>query len=227
MSRKILIVEDDTIINQMLREVMEKEGYACIQAYSGTEAVLRTHMEHFDLILLDLMLPGMSGEDFIKQLRKEENTPVIVVSAKDELDTKIDLLGCGADDYLTKPFEVRELVARVKVQLRHSKQEVTEANDDIITYKNLIMKKSSFELTIDGNIINLTRQEFRILEFLLSNPNKIFSKQDIYDYAWEDYYIGEDKTINVHISNIRMKLKRFSQEEYIDTVWGVGFKLSK
>lgn len=226
--KRILIVEDDVNINNMLHEVLQSEGYVCTQAFSGTEAILCTKMQQYDLIILDLMLPGITGEEFIKQYSNEGQTPIIVLSAKDELDTKVELLTSGAQDYLTKPFEIRELVARVKVQLR--RYEVDSINNDqdtILVYKTLSLNKSTFEVKVNNEFLNLTRQEFKILELLLSNPNKIFSKQDIYDYAWDDYFIGEDKTINVHISNIRSKLKKYSKEDYIDTVWGIGFKLSK
>ncbi len=225
--KRILIVEDDVNINNMLHEVLHKEGYDCTQAFSGTEAILCTKIQQYDLIILDLMLPGITGEEFIKQYSNGK-APIIVLSAKDELDTKIELLTLGAQDYLTKPFEIRELVARVKVQLRrYEGDSINNDQDTILVYKTLSLKKSTFEVKVNNEFLNLTRQEFKILELLLSNPNKIFSKQDIYDYAWDDYFIGEDKTINVHISNIRSKLKKYSKDDYIDTVWGIGFKLSK
>lgn len=228
MSMRILVVEDDINISNMLHEVLEREGFDCTQAFSGTEALLCTKMQQYELIILDLMLPGISGEDFIKQYCNEKKTPIIVLSAKDQLDTKVELLTIGADDYLTKPFEIRELIARVKVQLRRYEGESVNGDQNKeFVYKNLSLKKSTLEVKVENQLVNLTRQEFKILELLLSNPNKIFSKQDVYDYAWDDYYIGEDKTINVHISNIRSKLKKYSDEDYIDTVWGIGFKLSK
>lgn len=229
MKRKILIVEDDMNINNMIKEVLHKEGYDCTQAFSGTEAVLCAKVQTYDLILLDLMLPGMSGDSFLKIYRKEAQTPVIVLSAKDELDSKVDLLSSGADDYLTKPFELRELIARINVQLRrHALLSADQSGEeDILKHKDLILNKSTMEVKLYEDVISVTRQELKILELLMSYPNKVFSKQDIYDYAWEDYFIGEDKTINVHISNIRQKLKKYTSEDYIDTVWGIGFKLSK
>lgn len=229
MKKKILIVEDDMNINNMMKEVLGKEGFDCTQAFSGTEAVLCTKMQQYDLILLDLMLPGMSGNEFLKVYRKDAQTPVIVLSAKDELDSKVDLLSSGADDYLTKPFELRELIARVNVQLRRFTLDSAEKGDEeeSLNHKDLILNKGTMEVKVGNDVINLTRQEFKIIELLLSYPNKVFSKQDIYDYAWEDYFVGEDKTINVHISNIRQKLKKYTTQDYIDTVWGIGFKLSK
>ncbi|ABX40745.1 response regulator transcription factor [Lachnoclostridium phytofermentans] len=228
--KKILVVEDDLNINNMLREALEEAGYEVVQAYSGTEAMLNVGMTEFDLILLDLMLPGMSGEEFLKLFNKKERTPVIVLSAKDELDSKVDVLSCGADDYITKPFQLKELLVRIEVALRRVNRNIEKSQDETnqcLSHKDLLLNRSSYEVRLAGNLISLTKQEYKILELLLLHPNKVFSKQEIYNYAWEEYFIGEDKTINVHISNIRMKLKKVTEDDYIDTVWGIGFKLSK
>ena len=228
--KKILVVEDDLNINNMLREALEDEGYEVIQAYSGTEAMLNVSMTEFDLILLDLMLPGMSGEEFLKTFYKKDQTPVIILSAKDELDSKVDVLSCGADDYITKPFQLKELLVRMEVALRRVNRKVEKSEDETnhcLYHKDLLLNRSSYEVRLTGESISLTKQEFKILELLLLHPSKVFSKQEIYNYAWEEYFIGEDKTINVHISNIRIKLKKVTEEDYIDTVWGIGFKLSK
>lgn len=226
---RILIIEDDTDINNMICEALTKEGYSCAQAFSGTEGLLYRKTEAFSLIILDLMLPGMSGEEVLKETKRLGGPPVLVVSAKDSLDSKVELLTSGAEDYITKPFELKELLARVEVQLRRfsagGEKECGEA--ELLKYGGLALDRASFCVTADGAEVSLTRQEFRILELLLSHPDKVFSKQEIYDYAWEEYYIGEDKTINVHISNIRRKLKAAGGKEYIETVWGIGFKLAK
>ncbi len=224
MTGKILIVEDNNEINDLICVALTKASYVCTQAYSGTEALLYIEQKEYALIILDLMLPGMNGDVLIKKIKPQNNTPVIIVSAKDELDCKIDLLTLGADDYITKPFEIKELEARVTVQIRRNNKELTEKS---LKYKEQEINKNTYEVTIKNQNISVTKQEFKILELLLKYPNKVFSKQDIYDYAWDDYYIGEDKTINVHISNIRQKLKHVTDEEYIETVWGVGFKLTK
>lgn len=221
---QILIVEDDTSINHMICNALKKEGIECIQAFSGTEALLYCKNMDFDLILLDLMLPGKSGEEVLKELRTTKKVPIIILSAKDALDHKVDLLLNGADDYITKPFELKELTARIAVQLRRFGK--TKSKDKI-TFKELCLEKESHKVSVCETELNLTRQEFQILELLLSNPNKVFSKQEMYEYAWEDYYIGEDKTLNVHISNIRNKIKMITEEAYIETVWGIGFKLAK
>ena len=225
MDYKILIIEDDADINNLIFESLTKNGYTCLQAFSGTEALLCLEREAFSLAIMDLMLPGISGEDLFPKLKNLQNIPVIVVSAKDSLDSKINLLTSGAEDYITKPFEIPELVARVDVQIRRFSK--SEERLKQLQYKGLVLDQGSFMASVNGEEIVLTKHEFKILELLLSHPNKVFSKQDIYDYAWDDIYIGEDKTINVHISNIRKKLKEVSSEEYIETVWGIGFRLAR
>lgn len=223
---KLLIVEDDTDINNMIHEVLTKQGYECIQAFSGTEGLLYVKQEELLLVLLDLMLPGMTGEALLGEIKARGNTPVIVMSAKDSLDSKVELLTSGAEDYMTKPFELEELVARVGVQVRRFAGQ-SESVGKKPTYKNLVLHEETFSAEVEGRELELTKQEYKILELFLLHPKKVFSKQDIYDYAWEDVYIGEDKTINVHISNIRKKIKNITEEEYIETVWGIGFRLAK
>lgn len=220
---KILIVEDDNNINQMIYETFTKAGYKCTSAFSGTEALLHAENGEFGLIILDLMLPGMSGDEVLKNIRKKNNVPVIVLSAKDELDTKVDLLTFGANDYMTKPFELKELEARALVQLRDNK---IEHDSGIIEFNQLKYDIQKKQVNINGENIQLTVHELKIMELLLRHPGQVFSKNEIYEYAWNDYYIGEDKTINVHISNIRQKIKKITDTEYIETVWGLGFKLA-
>lgn len=229
--KKILIIEDNADINGLIAESLKKAGYECRQAFSGTEGLLCASLERFDLAVMDLMLPGMRGEELLPKLREKQDIPVIVLSAMDGLDSKLALLESGADDYMTKPFEVAELIARVGAHLR--KHAGVESGPRMagspyvesgLFLKDLVLDSESFSAEIDGVRIALTRQEFKIMELLLSNPRRVFSKQDIYSFAWDDYYMGEDKTINMHISNIRRKLKAVSEEEYIETVWGIGFK---
>lgn len=223
---KILIIEDDTDINNVIADALTKAGYVCTQAFSGTEALLYLEQNSYALAVMDLMLPGIHGESLLPKLKEKQQIPVIVVSAKDELDSKINLLTNGAEDYLTKPFEIQELVARVGVQIRRFARS-DERLAQKLQYKDLVLNQSSFSANINNTEIVLTKQEFKILELLMAHPNKVYSKQEIYDYAWDDIYIGEDKTINVHISNIRKKLKMVSTDEYIETVWGIGFRLAK
>lgn len=227
---QILIIEDNGEINDLIRDAISGniDGAKCMQAYSGTEGLLYVKNENIDLVLLDLMLPGKCGEDVLKELRSFTKIPIIVVSAKDALDNKVDLLMSGADDYLTKPFEIKELLARVQVQLRRSAEISGNVNlGGAIKFKDMVLDRSNHTVTVSGTELSLTRQEFQILELLLANPNKVFSKQEIYEYAWNEFYVGEDKTINVHISNIRSKIRTISDENYIETVWGIGFKLAK
>lgn len=224
---KILIVEDDTNINNLLKEALMGEGYFCEQAFSGTEARMLLGMNSYVLVLLDLMLPGISGEDVLKEIRMLGNIPVIVLTAKDELDEKVNLLTKGADDYITKPFEIKEIIARVQVQLRHALMEPSqEIEQHTLSYRGLMLDKDTFSVSILGEVLpKITKQEFAILELLLRHPKQVFSKEDIFEYAWDEPYMGETKTLDVHISNIRKKIKAVTQEEYIETVWGIGYRL--
>lgn len=222
----ILIIEDNTDINNLVCEALSKAGYLCTQAFSGTEGMLIMKNESFSLVFLDLMLPGMAGEQVLAEIKKTSDIPVIVMSAKDSVDTKIGLLDAGADDYITKPFDIKELIARTGALLRRFSKNTQDKNDSVC-YKEMTLDRNGLSVTVKDTQLELTKHEYKIIELLLLNPDKVFSKQEIYDYAWEDFYIGEDKTINVHISNIRKKLKAITDTEYIDTVWGIGFKLKK
>lgn len=221
---KILIIEDDPTINDMLGEALTRSGYECVSAYSGTEGILRMEQGNISLVLLDLMLPGMGGDEVLKRGKEIIQAPFIILSAIDDLNRKVSLLTAGADDYLTKPFQLEELRARIMVQLRKTEKVQQE---DILEHKKLKLDRNKHVVTLQGEELIVTQQEFKILELLLKNKDKVYSKQEIYQYAWDDYYIGEDKTINVHISNIRQKMKKISDEEYIDTIWGLGFRLTK
>lgn len=218
----ILTVEDDLNINNLLKEALEKNGYPCVQAFSGTEALLVLERQQFALTLLDLMLPGIPGEEVLRRIRQMSEVPVIVLTAKDALDTKVNLLLEGADDYITKPFEISEVLARVVAALRRGGQKTASEE---LTCGELRLERTAHKVYAGEHEVHLTRQEFRVLELLMRNPDRVFSKQEVYDYAWEESFIGEDKVVNVHISNIRRKLKPFTDREYIETVWGIGFKL--
>lgn len=219
----ILIVEDNTDINHMIKNYLMKAGYHCEQAFSGTEALMYFQMNTYDLIILDLMLPGMTGESLLENIRQSSDLPVIILTAKDTLDSKVEVLGAGADDYLCKPFELEELLARVQVQLRKRNKN----NYENITFKNLILNQSLYDGFIDHQPLHLTKHEYLILELLMKNIKRVFTKQEIYEYVWNDDYYGDDKTINVHISNIRKKIKQYTNDEYIKTVWGIGFKMAE
>lgn len=226
-AQKILIVEDDAQNNQMLREYLESHGYMCRQAYSGSEGKLLFSMEEFDMILLDLMLPGITGEELVSVF--SEKTPVIVLSAKSGLDSKVDVLSAGAEDYICKPFDLPELLVRIQVQLRRQNREGSREarhGGESYVWREWRLNPAAQEMTACQKPVVLTRHEFLIVELLIRNPKKVFTKQMIYEYAWGEEYLAEDKTINVHISNIRSKLKDSGTDSYIQTVWGIGFKLS-
>ncbi len=220
---KILIVEDDVNINNLLKEALSGNGYTCGQAFSGTEAALWLEKESWALVLLDLMLPGMTGEEVLGLIRRRGDVPVIVLTAKDALSEKLELLTNGADDYITKPFDIEEVVARVQIQLRHAGREQAP---DRISCGEISLEKGTHQIWIGGKELeHLTRQEFAILELLLEHPGQVFSKEAIFTYAWQEEYMGETKTLDVHISNIRKKLKSLTEKEYIQTVWGIGYRL--
>ena len=226
-----MIVEDDASNNQMLKEYLESHGYVCTQAYSGSEGRLLFSMEKYDLVLLDLMLPGIPGEELVTLFSRK--APVIVLSAKNATDSKVEVLSAGAEDYLCKPFDLPELLVRIQVQLRRRRAEETTAvsrDENTVrktyTYRDWTLDPDTQEMTACGGPVELTRHEFLILELLIRNPRRVFTKQMIYEYAWGEEYLAEDKTINVHISNIRSKLKKSGTDSYIQTVWGMGFKLS-
>lgn len=223
--KRILVVEDDNEINWMINEALMKEGYTCVGAHSGTEALLRLQKERYDLVILDLMLPGVDGKEVLTQARNFTDIPFLVLSARDELDTKIDLLTLGANDYMTKPFELGELLVRVMVQLRISAVS-SSAGKCTLSYQELELDLDKKAFMVCGTPVSLTAQELKIMELFLKHPGKVFSKNEIYQYAWNDDYMGEDKTINVHISNIRQKIKKYTDREYIETVWGLGFRIS-
>lgn len=228
MQTYILIIEDDNEINQMLTELLQSSGYTTKSAYSGTEALLCLEKETPQAVLLDLMLPGLSGEELLQQIRaKYTEIAVLVTSAKDAVRSRVELLRAGADDYIVKPFDTDELLARLEAVLRrkgaaHGLSHPAKA----VTFKDIVMEPERHRVTVSGQEIALTKREYMILELLISNPQKVFTKNNIYESVWNEEFVGEDNAVNVHISNIRQKLARINNEEsYIQTVWGIGFKM--
>lgn len=227
---KVLIVEDDMDISEMIKDLLLQNKYEPYTAYSGTEAMMCLEKMEYDIILLDLMLPGMSGEQVLEQIKNTkigENHVfgVIAISAKDDTSSKINVLRNGADDYITKPFDTEELLARIEVVLRRTSKEMPKKHN-ILSYKDIQIDRENIQVFLGDTIINLTKREYLILELLMSNPNKVFTKNNIYESVWNEEFLGEENAVNVHISNIRQKLaKENPNESYIQTVWGIGFKM--
>ncbi len=221
---RILIIEDDTDINNSTAAYLRRQGCVCAQAFSGTEGLLLWRQGGFDLLLVDLMLPGLSGSELIAEVRKTSRVPAIVLSARTELSGKVELLGSGADDYMTKPCQLEELWARIQVQLRHAR---AGSFGEPLRFREWTLDPEGMTLTAAGRPVNLTAHEFRIVELLAGSPRRVFTRQQIYEAVWQEAYAVEDKTITVHISNIRAKLRPSGTDGYIQTVWGIGFKLAE
>lgn len=260
---KILIVEDDADINQILERIMKMQGYETVSAFSGSEAELRLFSsagesgisKEYDLILLDLMLPGVMGEELVQKIREKSDIPVIVISAKTALEDRVCVLNAGADDYLVKPFAKEEVIARVNGALRRYRRlsggqgvesgaaalagvngrtlegdakmgAEPEQSGKPLCYKNLMLYPEAREAQVCGKMLSLTGHEFDILYLLLQNPAKVYSRESLYEQIWQGGYYGEDNTVNVHVSNLRKKIAAVDGEEYIKTVWGIGFKMA-
>ena len=220
----ILVVEDDPYINKLLGRVAGDAGYDCRPAFSGSEAALLAEQYSYDLILLDLMLPGLTGEEFIAKLRKGKTMPIIVLSAKAGLEDRVNVLKLGADDFIPKPFDNAEVLARIEAQLRRYKKFSGPAAEGVLTWRELTLDRESVRVTVGDKEISLTAREFEILALLMSYPKKVFTREQIYQQVWGEEYMGDDNTVNVHVSNLRSKL---GEGEYIKTVWGIGFKMAE
>ena len=216
--KTIYIIEDDQSIGDMLQEVLQKEGFLVQRAYSGTEAVFLLERGQPDLVLLDLMLPGLPGEELLERM---QGVPVIVVSAKAGVDDKVDLLLRGAADYVTKPFELRELLARIQVQLRRCEQPAGPA----LEAGGIRLDALSREAEVDGRPVHLTRTEYAILKLLLRNPGQAVSKAAILDSISLDTPDCTDASLKQHVSNLRKKLRQAGGRDCIQAVWGIGFRL--
>lgn len=227
--QRILVIEDDTDINRLLCRILAKAGYETTAAYSGTEAQLRLERETPDMIMLDLMLPGISGEEIIKMARTEMGLqiPILVLSARTALKNKVETITLGADDYITKPFEPEEVLVRVMAAFRRCGSPGAGTESERYTYRDLILDQASRTVTVKQREISLTRYEYEILCILIQQPRKVFSRESLYEQVWKNGYYGEDNTVNVHVSNIRKKIAAIDPEaEYIRTVWGIGFKMA-
>ncbi len=216
----ILVVDDDPNIGNLLEELLSKEGYSVSRAYSGTEAILRLQKSKPDLVLLDMMLPGLSGEDVLPYLK---GIPVIVVSAKADIDDKVGMLLRGASDYVTKPFDTKELLARIAVQLRAPQQEENETP----TFKSLRLDLNLRTVSANGRVSKLTRTEYAILKLLMQNPKQVITKAQLLERIGEDTPDCTESSLKTHVSNLRRKLREIGGEDYVEAVWGIGFKMKE
>ena len=223
---KILMVEDDLEISKLLADFLQGNGYEVLCQYDGLH-VLDCIQEHqIDLILLDIMLPYRSGDTILADIRKFSTVPVIVISAKETTQNKIDLLRLGADDYITKPFDMEEVLARIESNLRRI--QFQNSTPSSLKCNDLVLDLDGNRAMLQGAELPLTAKEFAILELLMKYPDKIFSKANLFQSVWNTEYISEDNTLNVHISNLRNKMKAICPDkEFIDTVWGIGYRLHK
>ncbi|WP_141430839.1 response regulator transcription factor [Bacillus sp. 03113] len=227
MPYKILLVEDDLSISEMVQNYLQKEGYEINPGYNGEQALELFRNQTHDLIILDLMLPKLNGIDFLKIVRERSLIPILILSAKDgEVDKALGL-GFGADDYLSKPFSLIELSARVKAAIRRATQYASaEKKDQVIKIGDLTLNVESFSLHRDIQEIQLTLKEFHILKLFFSNPKRVFTKAQIYSSVWNEEYFGDENVINVHMRRLREKIEDDpSQPKYIQTLWGIGYKL--
>ncbi|WP_062052430.1 response regulator transcription factor [Bacillus sp. JCM 19034] len=222
----MLIIEDNVDVSKLLAETLEGEGYQVSTALDGMDGLYEAQRNQYDLILLDIMLPYKSGEEILKEIRSQHDIPIIIISAKNVVTTKIDLLRLGADDYITKPFNLGEVAARVMTNLRHYNSQ--KKTNNILKYRDLELDNTKKQLTISGVEIELTGKEYLIMELLMRNPEKVYSKSNIYESLWNQEYLGDDNAVKTHISNLRNKLKTINPEiDYVETVWGLGYRLYK
>lgn len=223
--KTIAVIDDDVYIGNMLEELLLKEGYKVLRAYSGTEALYLLTQNRPDLILLDLMLPGLSGEEVMLKLKPAlQNIPVIVVSAKVDIEDKVNLLLNGASDFITKPFNIKELLARITVQLRNT---VPSGKVQLLSYNDLTLNVDTHEVLIQNTPVKLTRTEYAILKILMQDPKLIKTKSSLLDQISVDTPDCTESSLKIHISNLRKKLREINGREYIEAVWGIGFKLKE
>ena len=225
---RVLLVEDDVEISEMLKNYLSTENYEVVCAYDGEEACSKFFASQFHLVLLDLMIPKINGMDVMQRIRRDSYVPIIILSAKDSESDKTLGLGLGADDYVTKPFSVVEVLARMKAALRRTQlyDNRPAPLPEILKAGELVMNLSDYTLAKNGNIVDLTAKEFEILKLLLQNPKKVYTKEQIYSMVWNDAYYGDENAVNVHISRLRNKIEGDSRNpRYVLTVWGIGYKM--
>ncbi|MFD2680128.1 response regulator transcription factor [Bacillus seohaeanensis] len=222
----ILVVEDDNDINQLLCKIIRKSNYDAQPAYSGTEALIYLEKQKWDLVLLDLMLPGMTGEEILEEITAKGSMPVIIISAKSEQQTKINSLRSGADDFISKPFDVEEVSARIDSLLRRYKHTSESPMRNQLTHKDIMVDLEAKTVYANGKKLTLTVREYAILVLLMKSPKKVFSKSNLFESVWNEPFLGHDNTVNVHMSNLRNKLSKANpNEDYIETIWGMGYRI--
>ena len=223
MAISVLIVEDDKNIAELLQLYLEKQGYAVTVAYDGGQGLEKFRSISPDLVLLDVMMPVMDGWTLCRTIRKESQTPVIMLTAKSQLDDKITGLQSGADDYITKPFEMREVLARIEAVLRRSDRNAESAARQL-SFDKLTIDMDAFELIIDGKKTDIPPKEMELLFYLASSPNRVYTRNQLLDEVWGFDYFGDSRTVDVHVKRLREKLEGISPKWNLKTVWGVGYK---
>ena len=221
---KILIADDDRNICDLLRMYLEKEGFAVVLAGNGEEALLKFDEENPDILLLDVMMPRLDGWQVCRELRKKSEVPIIMITAKGETFDKVLGLELGADDYVVKPFEPKEIVARVKAVLRRTGKTNAENDKKEVNFDKLTVNMTKYELKVDGKVIDTPPKELELLFHLASNPNRVYTRDQLLDEVWGFEYYGDSRTVDVHIKRLREKLEGVSEKWSLKTVWGVGYK---
>ncbi len=231
MNNKILIIEDDMAISEMVKEYLIKDGFIVVTAFDGEEAILKYLNNDFDLLLLDLMMPKLDGIETMKIIREKSSVPILIMSAKDSDVDKAIGLGLGADDYIAKPFSMIEISARIKAAIRRATKYSNNNNDkkkepQVFNIGKLTIDVDNFLVSKNNETISLTSKEFDILKLFIQNPNRVFTKAQLYSFIWKDEYFGDENVINVHMRRLREKIEDDpSKPQYIKTLWGIGYKL--
>ena len=221
---KVLVIDDDNNICELLRLYLEKEGYSVILSHDGEEAIVKFNALKPDIILLDIMLPGLDGWQVCREIRKKSNVPIIMITAKAETFDKVLGLELGADDYIVKPFDTKEVIARIKAVYRRIGQTSSETEVKEVKYDKLVVNMTRYELRVDGKVLDTPPKELELLFYLASNPNRVYTRDQLLDEVWGFEYYGDSRTIDVHIKRLREKLEGISDQWALKTVWGVGYK---
>jgi len=225
---KILLVEDDVEISEMLKNFLMTENFEVVTAYDGESACEKFFVDEYSIVLLDLMIPKISGMEVMKTIRVSSTVPIMILSAKDTDSDKTLGLGLGADDYVTKPFSVTEVLARIKANIRRNTQYTAAATEEeeILTKGELALNLNAYSVMKNGKKVELTAKEFEILKLLMKNPKKVYTKEQLYSQIWKDAYMGDENAVNVHISRLRNKMEDNPRDpDYVVIVWGIGYKL--